>query len=126
MEPEEPVQIYTLPPRPRGMYSRDKFRNVEITTNFYPVAIKEIERIHIFKVKITPHIMLDDRVARNRLFEKANESIRKYISNFFIHFRGSCNQWHEHLFSNTTPGKRVHSGSRQSSDKHKVGQVDKC
>lgn len=43
MEPEEEVKICTLPPRPRGLYSREKFRDVEISTNFYPVEIKNIE-----------------------------------------------------------------------------------
>lgn len=71
MEPEQVVQICTLPPRPKGLYSRERFKEVEITTNFYPVDIKNIECIHIFKIHFTPFIMFDDRPTKNRVLEKA-------------------------------------------------------
>ena len=43
-----------------------------------------MEEIHIFKIKFTPNIMLDDRTTRNRVLEKAMPTIKTYIRKFFF------------------------------------------
>lgn len=48
---EEEHGLCKLPKRPAGLYSKQKFRNVEIVTNFYPVSIKPIQEIYIFRIK---------------------------------------------------------------------------
>lgn len=82
MDLEETVQVCELPKRPKGIYSSNKFRTVEITTNFYPVTSKKIEEIHIFRLKFTPQIPFDDRTTRNRVLENAIKDIREFIRNF--------------------------------------------
>lgn len=60
----EETEILQLPKRPRGAYAKDKFRNIQVITNFYQVSIKPIKEIHIFKIKFTPQVMNDDRATR--------------------------------------------------------------
>ncbi len=44
-----------------------------------------MEEIHIFRIKITPQIALDDRATRKALLEATLSDIKKYISkNYFI------------------------------------------
>ena len=83
MDAEEEIKICELPKRPRGLYSKERFRSVEIVTNFYPVSIKPIKEIHIFKIKFTPQIMNDDRTTRNRVLEKAMPDIKVSIRTLF-------------------------------------------
>lgn len=64
MDTEIKVQVCQLPKRPRGPHSMQKFREVNIITNFYPVKIEPMEEIHIFRIKFTPQIQLDDRATR--------------------------------------------------------------
>ena len=67
MDLEEQVQVCQLPRRPRGGYAASKFRNIEISTNFFPVSSKPIDEIHIFRLKFIPQIALDDRTTRNKV-----------------------------------------------------------
>jgi len=39
-----------------------------------------MEEIHIFRIKITPQIALDDRATRKALLEATLSDIKKYIS----------------------------------------------
>lgn len=39
MDLEERIQVCQLPKRPRGPHSVQKFQDVKIITNFYPVKI---------------------------------------------------------------------------------------
>lgn len=52
-----------LPPRQRGPYA-GKFRNVEITSNHYEVALKDIKKIAIFNMKISPQIQSNNATLR--------------------------------------------------------------
>lgn len=74
--------ICKLPKRQVGAYSKQKFRNIEILTNFYPVSIKPIKEIHIFKIKFTPQIMEDDRNTRTRVLGNAIDGIKLSIRKF--------------------------------------------
>ena len=84
MDLEEQVQVCQLPRRPRGSYALDKFRKIEISTNFFPVSAKPIDEIHIFRLKFTPQIALDDRVTRNKVLEQALADIRNNIRTFSV------------------------------------------
>lgn len=81
---EEEHGLCKLPKRPAGLYSKQKFRNVEIVTNFYPVSIKPIQEIYIFRIKFQPQIMEDDRKTRVRVLEKAMDNIKLNIRTFFM------------------------------------------
>lgn len=84
MDLEEKVQVCQLPRRPRGSYAMNKFRNIEISTNFFPVSAKPIDEIHIFRLKFIPQIAFDDRVTRNKVLELALGEIRNNIRKYCI------------------------------------------
>lgn len=81
MDIEQEVQVYQLPRRARGGYAAQKFRSIEITTNFYPVSTKPIDEIHIFSLRFSPQITHDDRTTRNKVLEEAIKDIRLQIRN---------------------------------------------
>lgn len=86
MDAEVKVQVCQLPRRPRGPHMQ-KFRQVNIITNFYPVKIEPMEQIHIFRIKFTPQIQLDDRATRKALLDSTMTDIKKYISNVITNNR---------------------------------------
>lgn len=78
------MRVCELPRRPRGIYAKERFRTVEVVTNFYPVSIKPIKEIHIFKIIFTPQVMNDDRATRERLLSKAMPDIKLSIRTLFV------------------------------------------
>lgn len=50
-----------------------------VVTNYYPVSLKPLKNIYIFKVVFTPSIMSDNRMLRNKLLDEALSSIKTQI-----------------------------------------------
>jgi hypothetical protein len=75
--------IALLPTRPRGSHS-GTFRKVEVLTNHYQVRLKPLDRVVIFRVKITPAIALDNRKLRTQIMQECLPEMKKYISKPYL------------------------------------------
>lgn len=81
MKMENEVKIEELPKRIKGNFLKDRVQEKKILTNYFPVKIKPMKSIHIFKVVFEPKIMNDNRTFRSKLLNEAFPSIKKQISN---------------------------------------------
>jgi hypothetical protein len=77
MQAKIEVKLEELPKRVKGGYL--KCVEKKVLTNYYPVAIKPLTDIYIFKVVFDPPIMNDNRVLRKRVLGEAFASIKTQI-----------------------------------------------
>lgn len=68
-----------LPVRRKDAYGESKFRKITIKTNYYPAKLKNVNMIYIYKTVITPAIMYDDKITRNRIFEAIYPNLKSQI-----------------------------------------------
>lgn len=78
MQAKIEVKLEDLPKRVKGNYLNSSTIK-KVVTNYYPVAIKPLKNIHIFKVVFTPAINADNRIQRQKLLNEAFPSIKKQI-----------------------------------------------
>lgn len=64
------IESFSLPARKRGSYS-EKFKPLDILTNYYSVKLGKMDKIHIFSVKFNPQVPADNIPKRLGLLREA-------------------------------------------------------